>query len=194
MMRKLRHNQKGFTLVELLAAIVIMGVLGMAIGGVIVQLQRSSRITQQMSAVRQVQAAGDRVSMDGLQSQYITFGSSMTDNAGFLQLSWVGEWTDENGDYNLRSRSVDYILVASADQYDLHRVEASEWTINDNTTSEEIDSVVANHLDASEMSCDWIDTTGDGDPDTETFAFIVVSTVGTKTEERTYNVTPRPAN
>jgi prepilin-type N-terminal cleavage/methylation domain-containing protein len=195
MKRSLRVNEKGFTLVELLAAIVIMGILGLAMGGVLIQLMRSDRITNEMTAVRQVQAAGDRVSMDGLQAQYLTFGTSMTDSAGFLQLSWIGEWTDENGDYNLRTRSVAYKLVAAGEQHELHRIEESEWTIGtDDPVATDLDSVVAQHLEADDMSCEWLDTAGgDGVPDTETFAFRVVSTVGTRTEVRTYEITPRPA-
>ena len=195
MRRDIRKREEGFTLVELLAAIIIMGMLGIAVGGVLIQLQRSSRITQEMTAVRQVQAAGDRVSMDGLQAQFITLGTSMTDNDGFLRLSWTGEWADDNG-YNLRSRSVTYTMVASGSQYDLHRIETCDWTIDGaDVDCGAGDSVVARHLDADEMSCEWIDTVGgDGVADTETFSFTVVSTVGTKTEERTYNVSPRPAN
>ncbi len=195
MRNSISGNQRGFSLVELLAAIVIMGVLGLAIGGVLLQLQRSNRITHEMTAVRQVQAAGDSVSMDGLQAQSLDFGSGMTDNTGFLQLSWAGEWTDADGKYNLRSRNVTYILVASGNQHDLHRIESSEWTIGNAAPVEtSLDGIVARHLDAADMSCGWIDTTGDGSPDTETFAFRVVSTVGTRTEERTYNITCRPAN
>lgn len=192
MKRMLTGSEKGFTLVELLAAVVIMGLLGLAIGGVLIQLQRSNRITQEMTAVRQVQAAGDRVSFDGLQAQSTEFGSSMTDNAGFLRLFWIGEWNDNNG-YNVRTRSIVYTLVASGDQYQLLRSEDSEWTIDGATTFIDESTVVARNLEPGAMSCGWIDTTGDGTPDNETYSFRVVSTVGAKTEARTYDITPRPA-
>ena len=199
MKRRLRGNEKGFSLIELLAAVVIMGVLGIAIGGVLIQLQRANRITHEMTAVRQVQVAGDMVSLDGLQAQSIVMGSGMTDSAGFLQLSWIGEWTDENGDYNLRTRDITYYLEDEDGDgsYDLRRYEnCTEWTMDGDD-----EECVGSHghgrgpqFDASEMSCDGQDTTGDGNPDTETFAFTVVSTVGTRTEERIYDITPRPAN
>ena len=197
MKRRLRGNEKGFSLIELLAAVVIMGVLGIAIGGVLIQLQRANRITHEMTAVRQVQAAGDMVSLDGLQAQSIVMGSGMTDSAGFLQLSWIGEWTDDEGDYNLRARDITYYLEDEDGDgsFVLRRYEITEWTVDgDDISPDPTDAVVARNLDASEMSCEWTDTTGDGNPDTETFAFTVVSVVGTRTEERTYDITPRPAN
>ena len=150
-----------------------------------------------MTAVRQVQAAGDRVSLDGLQSQEVVLGSGMTDNAGFLRLSWTGEWTDDSGDYNLRSKDITYYLEDEDGDgsYDLRRYEITEWIVEEEDVSPDpVESFVARSLVAGEMSCAWQDTTGDGEPDNETFAFTVVSTVGTKTEERTYNITPRPAN
>lgn len=197
MKRRLRGNEKGFSLIELLAAVVIMGVLGIAIGGVLIQLQRANRITHEMTAVRQVQAAGDMVSLDGLQAQSIVMGSGMTDSAGFLQLSWIGEWTDDEGDYNLRARDITYYLEDEDGDgsFVLRRYEITEWTVDgDDISPGPTDAVVARNLDASEMSCEWTDTTGDGNPDTETFAFTVVSVVGTRTEERTYDIAPRPAN
>jgi hypothetical protein len=44
---------------------------------------------------------------------------------------------------------------------------------------------VGNHLDASQMLCYWQDA------NRTTLTFKVVSVVGTKTEERTYNIVPR---
>ena len=80
-------------------------------------------------------------------------------------------------------------LVAEGHQYDLHRIEHSTWTIDGVAQpATDADTIVARHLDAGRMSCGWID------PDAETFSFAVVSTVGTKTESRTYHITPRPAS
>ena len=93
-MRLFKRNEKGFTLVELLVAIPIMGLLSLAMGAVLIQLLHSDRISQRMVAVRQVQAAGDKVSQDGVQAQYVTFGDDMTDDEWSLNLTfgWESGW------------------------------------------------------------------------------------------------------
>jgi len=99
-----------------------------------------------MTAVRHVQAAGDKVSLDGLQSQEIVMGSGMTDNAGFLRLNWVGEWTDEHGDYNLRSKTVAYYMEDEDGDgsYSLRRSEVTLWTVNeDDQSPDPTDTVIA---------------------------------------------------
>ena len=58
-------------------------------------------------------------------------------------------------------------------------------------TETELTTTVARYLDPDQMLCEWQDSDEDGEPDEATFAFKVVSVVGTKTEERTYNITPR---
>jgi prepilin-type N-terminal cleavage/methylation domain-containing protein len=194
-MRKwLKGSENGFTLVELLVAIPIIGLLGLAMGGVLIQLLRSDRITQGMTAVRQVQAAGDRVSQDGVQAQYVTFGAdNMTSPSWYLNLSWTGEWMDDSGDFVLRSENVTYTLVPFNGQYNLQRHEISQITVGTAApTNTDLTSIVGRYLDRSQMSCQWEDINGDGELEEITFAFKVVSVVGTKTEERTYNITPRP--
>ncbi len=183
-----KGSEKGFTLIELLVAIPIIGLLGLAMGGVLIQLLRSDRITQGMMAVRQVQAAGDRVSQDGVQAQYVTFGSSMTSDNGFLNLRWTGEWMDDSGTYNSRSEDVTYYLEAMNGRYDLQRHDIVWIKVGTAapTAQPEVVTTVARYLDATQMSCQWLDIKQ------ETFAFEVVSVLGTRTEERTYNITPRP--
>jgi prepilin-type N-terminal cleavage/methylation domain-containing protein len=184
-----KGSEKGFTLIELLVAIPIVGLLGLAMGGVLIQLLHSDRITQGMTAIRQVQAAGDRVSQDGVQAQYVTFGPAMTSDNGFLNLRWTGEWMDDSGTYNSRSEDVTYHLEAMNGRYDLQRHDIVWIKVGTAaaTAQPEVVTTVARYLDASQMSCQWLASSGNS-----TFAFKVVSVVGTKTEERTYNVTPRP--
>jgi len=181
-----KGREKGFTLVELLVAIPIIGLLGLAMGAVLIQLLHSDRISQGVTAIRQVQAAGDRVSQDGVQAQSVTFGDNMTSPSWSLNLSWTGDWTDYGGTYNNRSENVTYTLVPVNGRYNLQRHEIARITVGASTTNRDVTSIVGQYLDASQMSCRWLAS------DNMTFAFKVVSVLGTKTEERTYNITPRP--
>lgn len=185
-MKLFKSREKGFTLVELLVAIPIIGLLSLAMGAVLIQLLHSDRISQRMVAVRQVQAAGDRVSQDGVQAQYVTFGDDITDSDWSLNLVWTGEWMDDTGDYVMRSKDVTYTLVADDDVYELQRHEISQMTVGGDTESTDTTMTVARNLDADQMFCQWDD---DGNT---SFSFKVVSVVGTKTEERTYSIAPRP--
>jgi len=186
-MKRFKRNEKGFTLVELLVAIPIIGLLGLATGAVLIQLLHSDRITHQMVAVREVQAAGDRVSQDGVQAQYVTFGDDMTDEDWSLNLVWTGEWMDESGDYVLRYENVTYTLVPADGLHELQRHEIRQLTVDGVETDSEVTATVAKNLDVDQMWCQWEDS---GDT---MFSFKVVSVVGTKTEERTYNISPRPS-
>ena len=183
-----KGSEKGFTLVELLVAIPIIGLLGLAMGGVLIQLLRSDRITQGMTAIRQVQAAGDRVSRDGVQAQYVTFGAdNMTSPSWYLNLSWTGEWMDDSNDFVLRSENVTYTLVPNNGLYELQRYGIVQMSVDGvNQPTRYVTSTVGRYLDRSQMSCQWL-ASGNN-----TFGFKVVSVVGTKTEQRTYNITPRP--
>jgi len=87
----LRKGQLGFTLVELLVAIAIVGALSAGIAMLISQLiTGNTRTSNHMVAVRQVQQAGKDVSHDTLQSKTITLGP----NGGFPLLFF---WTDIGG-------------------------------------------------------------------------------------------------
>ena len=186
-MKWFKGREKGFTLVELLVAIPIIGLLGVATGAVLIQLLHSDRVSNRMVAVRQVQAAGDRVSQDGVQAQSVTFGDNMTSTGWTLTLSWSGQWSDEVTGYNSRDVTVTYYMEAAADgQYDLRRHEVADITVGATTEHRDINTRVGQHLDASRMSCQWQDS------DHLSFVLKVVSVVGTKTEERTYNISPRP--
>jgi type II secretory pathway pseudopilin PulG len=185
MMKWFKGREKGLSLVELLVAIPIIGLLGLAMGAVLIQLLQSDRVSQRMTAVRQVQAAGDRVSQDGLQAQSVNFGDNMTSADWSLEFSWSGDWVDENGDYNFRDVEVTYTLVPFNGLYELQRHEVAEITVGTDTENRDVTITVGRYLDAGQMSCDWLAS------DNSSFAFKVVSVVGTKTEERTYNIVPR---
>jgi prepilin-type N-terminal cleavage/methylation domain-containing protein len=184
-MKFFKRNEKGFTLVELLVAIPIIGLLGLAMGAVLIQLLHSDKISQRMLAVRQVQVAGDKVSMDAVQAQQVAFGDNMTDSEWSLNLQWEGQWTDNTGVYNARTVSVTYTLVPAKGKYELQRHEVSEVTVGSTTENNDFITTVGEHLDASQMSCEWVDVSA------KSFSMNIVAVVGTKTEERTYTITPR---
>jgi prepilin-type N-terminal cleavage/methylation domain-containing protein len=185
-MKWFKRNEKGFTLVEILVAIPIMGLLGLAMVAVLIQFLHSHKISDHMVAVRQVEVAGDKVSQDGVQAQFISFGDNMTDEDWSLELSWAGEWIDENGDYVRRSEDVAYTLVqADSGLYELHRDATREVSVDGDVETTHTINTVALHLDASQMSCEWVGT-GENE-----FSFRIVSVVGVKTEARTYNISPR---
>jgi hypothetical protein len=102
-------------------------------------------------------------------------------------LRWTGEWLDDSGIYNNRSENVTYSLVPMNGLYNLQRHETVQIKVGTAapTTQPAVTSIVGRYLDRSQMSCLWLDGRQ------ETFAFKVVSVVGTKTEERTYSISPR---
>lgn len=185
-MRLFKRNEKGFTLIELLVAIPIIGLLGLAMGGVLIQLLHSDRISQRMVAVRQVQAAGDRVSQDAVQAQEVTFGDNMTASTWSLNMKWTGQWTDNTGVNNSRTVNVTYTLVPANGQYELQRHEVSQETVGATTENKDFATTVGEYLDASQMSCQWVEDSGN-----DSFSLKLVAVVGTKIEERIYTITPR---
>ena len=187
----MRHSarEKGFTLVELLVAIPIMALVGLAAAGVLIQLLHSNRISGEVVAQRQAQYAGDSVCQDGKQAQYVTIHDNITANptSWYLNLSWNTSWTDSDGAYNTRSENITYTLLADGSLYKLQRHEVGLRKSGSNpAVSTDTTLIVGRYLDRTQMSCYWTDSKS------TTFVYKVTSVVGTKTEQRTYNVTPRP--
>lgn len=193
-MKYFNGRERGFTLIELLAAIPIIGILGLTMTGVLVQLQRSHHITQGMTAIRQVQAAGDSVSQDAKQAQKVHFNYSLadpydlSDPGWYLNLSWGGGYV-EGGDYVTVSENVTYTLRGMQGVDGLSEMVRHESTGN---TSR----VVARYLDVTRMSCHWEDTDGNGEPNEKdgTFSLTIVAVLGDRTEERTYHMSPPVLN
>jgi prepilin-type N-terminal cleavage/methylation domain-containing protein len=185
-MRFFKRNEKGFTLVELLVAIPIIGLLGLAMGAVLIQLLHSDSINERMLAVRQVQVAGDRVSKDGIQAQDVAFGDDMTASDWSLHMTWSGDWMSDNSEHVMRSVDVTYTLEAAKGLYELKRYEIRQTTVNSTPQATEYyENIAGEYLDASQMYCQW---TGS---ENGAFSIKLVSVVGTKTEERIYSITPR---
>jgi prepilin-type N-terminal cleavage/methylation domain-containing protein len=182
-MKWLRGKQKGFTLMELLVVIPIIGILSAATAAVIVQILHSRDISSDTMAVRQVQMAGDRVSVDGVQapSSNITI-DSMTATAGFLRMNWTGYWVDTSHVYHSSSTQVTYTLALLQGRWKLLR---HEVTVTDGTTSVDSTITAGEYLDPSQMTCTW------DSAEHHSFTFKVVATVSSRTLSREYKVQPR---
>jgi len=92
-MKKLKKDQRGLTLVELVIAIAITGIITAAITMAVFQVfNMNTRTSNHMTAVRQVQNAGYWVSRDAQMAQ----GVVITGVSGFpLTLTWTDWETGE---------------------------------------------------------------------------------------------------
>jgi prepilin-type N-terminal cleavage/methylation domain-containing protein len=194
-MKRIRGNQKGFTLVEILVAIPIMALVGLAAVAVLIQLMHSGNITSGVSASRQVQSAGDWVSRDGLQFQKVTSGIA-ADNVslGFpFTLRW--NFWDEDA-MTGQTHEVTYSLVPTPGGGSMKQLQRHQVITNtsDNTTASDTTITIARSIDGSPSAtnCRWL-LGSDGYSHT-TFIFTVTATVGGKTESRAYQVMGRAAS
>ena len=200
MMKWIRHSHKGergFTFVELLVVITLVGLIGLGASAVTVRLLKSQSISADTLAVRQVEMAGDRVSQDAQQSSaYGITLDNMTAPGGFLKIEVSGYWEDTSLVYHTRTSQITYTLVSSGSRWKLlkhditweaHKVYNSgtkEW---EDSVDKSVDSTftVADYLDASQMTCSW------DDAGHHSFTFKVAARVSSETESRQYKVEPR---
>jgi prepilin-type N-terminal cleavage/methylation domain-containing protein len=163
------RDQKGFTLLEIVIAVAIAGLVVAAAAGAIVQLVQSSDTTAHMLAVRQVQQAGYWVSTDALQAQNITTGP----NNGFpLNLTCAaGNVSDP---YNI-TYTYSFAPMPSGSLNQLQR--------SDGATNKTVARYLTNNTIPS-----WDKTAG---VLTFTVEASAMGARGPETETRTYEVTPR---
>ena len=173
-MRKLYKDQRGFTLIEMVVVLVLIGIISLGItAGIRQVLTINTRASNHMIAVRQVQQAGKEVSKDALQAQSI----NATGSQGFpLTLMW-DEWGTN------QTNIVIYELVdMPIGLKQLHR----SHTIN-GTAQTTAPSVVAEYIDSDQTSCSW---------NNATLTFKVTATLGIGSygaiETRVYEIEPRP--
>jgi prepilin-type N-terminal cleavage/methylation domain-containing protein len=199
-MRWIRHDykgEKGFTLVELLVVVVLVGLIGLGASAVTVRLMKSQGISADTLAIRQVEMAGDRVSQDAQQSSaYGITLDNLTASGGFLKIEVNGYWLDTSQVYHTKVSQITYTLVPSGNRWKLfrHDITTEAHKVYNSGTKEWEDSVdksvdstitVAEYLDASQMTCSWDDTGH------HSFTFRVVAVVSSETESRAYKVEPR---
>jgi len=168
----INKNQRGFTLIELMIAIAITGIITGGITMTIFQVfSGNARSSNHMTAVRQVQNAGYWISHDTQMAQNVVPDPGDT---GFpLTLTW-SDW--DSGDVH----QVIYTLLVD------NKLQREHYTnLNLDATT-----IVAEYIDPDETSCVWDDGTG-------TLTLTVTATVGgwqPASETRVYEVIPRPGS
>lgn len=179
-MRRLRYGQRGFTLVELLVAIPIAGIVVAAATAGVMSVANSKDASTHMFSIRQVQTAGYWVSTDGYQAWPLKDNSEPVlqtrfgaDNGFPFRLWWTNSDTQEE-------HIVTYTLggtVGGPRTLERHEEIRVGLTVISNTNI-----IVARYL---------LDSTGvTGNKDA--FIFTVTAQVGREpAETRTYNVTLR---
>jgi prepilin-type N-terminal cleavage/methylation domain-containing protein len=158
------RKQNGFTLIEIILALAITGILGAGITGFTVQTfaetKRSSVHTQE---ILQLENAGYWVSRDVQMSQNVTTGP----DAGFpLQLNWI----DENNDtfqviYSLTDDQIMRSLIKSG--------------------GAPLSTFIAQSIDPAPALTNCVYTNG-------LLTFNVTATLGTRSVSRTYQIKQRP--
>ena len=167
-MKKLKKDQKGFTLIEVLVVVAITGLITWGITLTIIQVfDINTRSTNRMAAISQLQNAGLWVSNDAQMAQSV----NATGGSGFpLTLTWI-DW--ETSD----SYAVNYTLEDNT----LQRRHSVNGGISTNTT-------IAQYIDPVQTSFYPLGVLPAGG----VLTFTVTATVGGESETRVYEVKPRP--
>jgi len=170
-MKKLNKDQRGLTLVELLIAILLTGLITGGITMTIFQVfNLNTRTSNRMTAVRQVQHAGFWVSPDVQMAQ----PEKIDDNPSGGEFLILG-WTD--GDDN--EHEVIYTLEDMSGGFQIL------WRAHKKNSVLESTTKVAEYIDPAETSFT---------PEGDAFIFKVTANVGGQSETREYEVKPRPGS
>lgn len=173
----INKNQRGFTLVEILLALLISGFLAVGIIATIIQLfNGSARNSSHMTAVRQVELAGYWISNDAQMAQEV----KLDDASGFPLNSITLTWTDWNEDSNELDGD-EHTVVYSLEGLEGSELHRSHY-INDLENPVQT-AIIARFIDSDQTRCVWNDIG---------LVFDVTATVQGQTETRVYEIIPRP--
>jgi len=172
-MKKLKKDQRGFTLLELLIAMLLTGIITGSITMTILQVfNMNTRTSNHMTAVRQVQHAGFWVSPDVQMAQGVVTGGSP---GVLLTLTWTAPGTgDHEVIYTLEDMSGGLQIL-----WREHYIDIGLGPELDSTTK------VAEYIDPAETSFT---------PEGDAYIFKVTANVGGQSETREYEVKPRPGS
>jgi prepilin-type N-terminal cleavage/methylation domain-containing protein len=166
-MKKLKKGERGFSLVELVIVVALAGLVGAAITATAFQVFTfSTRLSNQLTAIRQVQQAGFWVSPDVMMAQDVTPGGS---SDPFVTLNWTVP--KAGGGYD--NYAVVYRLIGSGELKTLKREKYKNAASDSNTT-------VAEYISSASFV-----------PYGSAYTFTVTATVGGQNETRVYEVKPR---
>jgi len=179
-MKKLFNDQRGFTLVEMLVVVALMGIIAAGIAMTISQVVAvNSRTSSHMVALRQVQQAGDRISKDVLQAQVVGFGDDPVGTKFPLSLTWV--------DMDNTKNEVTYNITAD------NRLRRHIKVSPHGGETTEMVTFVAQYIDVS-LNPDTGKPHTNLSPDGRSITLTVTATVGMRSETRVYEVEPRPGS
>ena len=165
-MKKLKKGERGFTLIEMLVVIVLIGLISGGITAAIMQiLTINHRASNHMICVRQVQQAGKEVSKDTLQAQAVNVTGSQYH---LVTLTW-DEWATND------THTVEYELVDITDG-----IGKLQRTHNDDEVR-----IIAQYIVTNQTS--FVPVAGN-----DSYEFRVTATLGTESETRIYEIKPRP--
>ena len=179
----IHNDQKGFTLLELIIAIAIAGLITAGITVAIMQIMTiNHRASNHMVAVRQVQQAGKEVSKDTLQAQNIVLTDGTGEYPPETNFPLTLNWTDSED----RPNVVVYNITEDGELARRHSVNGTEVETALPVVAQYIDFTIDPVTNKAGTRCEW-------DPVRRVLTFTVTVALGTESETRIYEIEPRPS-